>query len=181
MKSGLLKGMVAGAALVLAQACNPATTPAAPAPTPEAAAPANTGPLPLQVPINAVMVAMVDFAADGVWRPVGQDGPLTDKQWLYIEQDATNLIAAATLITTAGTGVNDAEWVKDPDWRRWATEMQTLAVDAKSAVDAKDKDRLKLVGDRLVEVCQTCHQKFKPALPAMGITRFPIYPKREDQ
>ena len=29
------------------------------------------------------------------------------------------------------------------------------------------------------ELCQACHQKFKPGLPSMGITRFPIYPKRD--
>ncbi|MGD2132715.1 MAG: hypothetical protein PVI23_07975, partial [Maricaulaceae bacterium] len=26
------------------------------------------GPLPLPIPINAVMVSLVDFAADGIWR-----------------------------------------------------------------------------------------------------------------
>jgi hypothetical protein len=136
-------------------------------------------PLSLAVPINAVMVALVDFAADGVWRPAASDMGLSDEQWLLAEQDAINLIASATLITTPGTGANDAQWVKDPDWRRWATEMRTVALEAKAAVDSKDQERLGLVGDRLVELCQACHQKFKPGLPSMGITRFPIYPKRD--
>lgn len=155
-------------------------TPSEPAKSPETAA--VTEPmqaLPLPVPVNAVMVALVDFAADGIWRPAASEIPLTDKQWLLAEQDAVNLIASATLITTPGTGVNDAQWVAEPDWRRWATEMQVTAEEAKAAVEAKDKDRLKLVGDRLVEICQTCHQKYKPGLPSMGITRFPIYPKRD--
>ncbi|MEZ5937047.1 MAG: hypothetical protein R3C52_02370 [Hyphomonadaceae bacterium] len=137
--------------------------------------------LPLPIPINSVMVSLVDFAADGIWRPAGQDEPMTDKQWLMAEKDAADLVASATLITTAGTGVNDAEWVKEADWLRWSTEMQQVALEAQSAVQAKDKERLRLVGDRLVEVCQTCHQKYKPGLPSMGITRFPVYPKYQEQ
>jgi hypothetical protein len=136
-------------------------------------------PLPLGVPINAVMVALVDFSADGVWRPAASETPLADEQWLLAEQDAINLIASTTLMTTPGTGTNDAAWVKDTDWRRWATEMRTVALEAKAAVDTKDQPRLALVGDRLVELCQACHQKFKPGLPVMGITRFPIYPKHD--
>jgi hypothetical protein len=179
-----VRSAVALAALVITAGCTPAAQTdqaSAPAASPAATVPAaeSTGALPLPVPVNAVMVALVDFAADGIWRPAASETPLTDKQWLLAEQDAINLIASASLITMAGTGVNDAQWVAEPDWRRWATDMQVTAEQAKAAVDAKDQARLKLVGDRLVEICQTCHQKYKPGLPSMGITRFPIYPKRD--
>jgi hypothetical protein len=172
-----MRTVLAAAAYVALTACQPVeeATPIAVA----AATPDDTGPLPLPVSINAVMVAQLDFAADGIWRPAASLVPLTDAQWLLAEQDAVNLISAATLITTVGTGDNDAVWVRDSEWRRWASEMQTVALEAKSAVDSRDKERLALVGDRLVELCQACHQKFKPGLPAMGITRFPIYPKRD--
>jgi hypothetical protein len=146
---------------------------------PITAAPPTAKPLPLAVSINAVMVALVDFAADGVWRPAASNMLLSDDQWLLAEQDAINLIASTSLITMPGTGINDVQWVSDPDWRRWAAEMRAVALEAKAAVDAKDQERLGLVGDRLVELCQTCHQKFKPGLPSMGVTRFPIYPKRD--
>jgi hypothetical protein len=36
---------------------------------------------------------------------------------------------------------------------------------------------LKTAGDQLIDICQACHLKFKPDLPSMGITRFPVYPK----
>lgn len=139
----------------------------------------DTGPLPLALSINEVMVAMVDFAADGVWRPAASETPLTDTQWRLAEQDAVNLIASTTLITTAGQGVNDAMWVEADDWRRWVREMQVVSIEAKEAVAVKDQERLRLVGDRLVELCQACHTKYKPGLPMMGVTRFPIYPKRD--
>lgn len=170
-----------GLAIAVAN-CAPGSKEEAVAVRPSAEAPASAAsnaPLPLPISINAVMVALVDFAADGVWRPGASETPLSDRQWLFAEQDAINLIASASLITMAGNGANDAQWVAEDDWRRWATEMQVTAEEAKAAVNAKDQPRLKLVGDRLVEICQTCHQKYKPGLPSMGITRFPIYPKRD--
>jgi hypothetical protein len=176
-------GAASALLLSLTAGCGPPATTVAAALTPLpaaalATAPAATQALPLPVSINAVMVAMIDFAADGIWRPAVSEKPLTNDQWLLAEQDAVNLVAAATLITIAGTGVNDAAWVMDPDWRLWAADMQSSALQAKAAVGQKDQARLKLVGDHLVETCQSCHQKFKPGLPTMGITRFPIYPKR---
>jgi hypothetical protein len=172
----VIAGILACGSLV---ACQPAGQQAAQPGGATAAAAEEARPLPLPIPINAVMVALVDFAADGIWRPAASEIGLSDQQWLLAEQDAYNLIASTTLITTAGTGEKDAEWVKDPDWRRWSQEMQVVALEAKGAIDAKDQERLRLVGDRLVELCQACHQKYKPALPMMGITRFPIYPKRD--
>jgi hypothetical protein len=175
-----------GALLLAAAACSePETANTAEAPTPlspQAATPADsTGPIPLSLTINEVMVALVDFAADGVWRPPAQDEPMTDRQWLLAEQDAKNLIASATLITMAGKGDNDAGWVTKEDWRRWSADMLEEAQQALSAIEARDRERLLLVGDRLVETCQECHQQYKPGLPSMGVTRFPIYPKREGQ
>lgn len=134
-------------------------------------------PLPLAVSLNATMVALVDFAADGVWRPAASETPLTDTQWALVDQNAVNLIAAASLITMKGQGVNDEAWVVNPDWRRWSLEMRTTAAQVRAAVAARDQERLRLAGDRLVEICQTCHQAFKPGLPSMGVTRFPVYPK----
>jgi hypothetical protein len=171
--------LAAVAGLVLA-ACTPDQTESAtPAPASAPAEAASTQPLPLPVSLNAVMVAMVDFAADGIWRPAASETPLTDRQWLLVEQDAVNLIASASLITMPGTGVNDATWITEPDWRNWTKDMQAAAERAKAAVDAKDQNALKVAGDQLVEVCQACHQKYKAGLPSMGITRFPIYPKRD--
>ncbi len=168
----------ASLALALAAGCMPSSKPPVAAAVPEGATPSSTA-LPLTVPINAIMVSLVDFSADGVWRPAVQETPLSDRQWLLAEQDATNLLASASLITMRGTGVNDEAWILEPDWRRWAIDMQSTAGQALSAVEAKDQARLKLVGDHLVEICQSCHRKYKPGLPSMGITRFPVYPKRD--
>ena len=176
------QGLSILAGMALLAACQPAAAPVAEpaaASAEPAAAPA-TAELPLKVSINAVMVAGVDFAADGIWRPAASETKLTDKQWLLVEQDATNLAAAATLITTPGTGDSDSTWVANADWRSWSLEMQQLGLQAMEVAKEKDQVRLAAIGDRLVEVCQACHKAYKPGLPSMGITRFPTYPKRDD-
>ncbi|MGD2133821.1 MAG: cytochrome c, partial [Maricaulaceae bacterium] len=94
--------------------------------------------------------------------------------------DAINLIAAATLVTTPGAGASDAEWVNNDDWRRYTLDMRESAIQALDAIENRDQERLSAVGDALVETCQDCHQEFKPGLPQMGVTRFPYYPKREE-
>jgi hypothetical protein len=181
MRQGTTSIALAGA--ILAAACEPAPldkpiarSEALQAPSRGLGSPDDL-PLPLAVSLNETMVALVDFAADGVWRPAASETPLTDTQWALIDQNAVNLIAAASLITMKGQGVNDEVWIVNPDWRRWSLEMQATAAQVRSAVTTRDQERLRLAGDRLVEICQTCHQAFKPGLPSMGVTRFPVYPK----
>lgn len=170
----LIIGPALGAALALSACERPA-----PANPPASTAPAAAQPVLLSQSIDAIMVAVIDFAADGIWRPAASETPLTDAQWLLVQQDAVAISAAATLITLPGTGINDAAWVKAEDWRRWATEMRELGDEARIAAQTKDQAQLALVGDRLIEVCQACHNTYKPGLPTMGVTRFPLYPKRE--
>ena len=128
--------------------------------------------IPMSVSINEMMVAFMDFAADGIWRPAARD-ELSDAEWLLVEQESVRLMLAATLTTMPGEGVNDLEWIADPDWRRYANEMRVLGFEARQSAQDHDMARLRLVGDRLVEVCQACHQDFKPDLPVMGYTRLP--------
>lgn len=132
----------------------------------------------MPITMNEMMVALVDFSADGIWRPAASETPLTDYEWLLAEQDALNLVAGTTLMSVPGTGPSDAGWVNDPDWRRWTTQMQATALQALAAIKAKDQERLKAAGDALVTQCQTCHQKFKPGVASGGVNRFPYYPKR---
>lgn len=131
----------------------------------------------MPITMNEMMVALVDFSADGVWRPAASEQPLTDYDWLLAEQDAMNLVAGTVLMSVPGTGAGDAAWVADDDWRRWTEQMQGTALQALAAVRDKDQPRLKAVGDALVIQCQTCHQKFKPGM-ASTENRFPYYPKR---
>src|SRR3979409_453781 len=74
-----------------------------------AAAPA---PRPLALPLTLleIMRANVEIPAEGIWAVENED-KLSDQQWALAEQDSINIIAAATFISTGGTGKKDREWV----------------------------------------------------------------------
>lgn len=167
-----LAGISLAAAMGALAACTPAKAPettAATAPAPAAA------PITLPVSINEVMVALVDHASEPLWQDSYQ-APTTDDRWLEVQYNAYQMAIAGKLIQLPGQGPNDSEWVADPDWIIKANEMSAAGMQALEAAKAKDVDALNTAGDRLVEACESCHKKFKPALPSMGVYKSPTYP-----
>jgi hypothetical protein len=127
--------------------------------------------LPLRVPIKGVMAGIIDFSAYGIFETATHEMPLTDDDWLAAGLAAINLIGSTTLITSAGTGPQDAEWVADPDWRRWATEMQAVSIDAGIAIRQKDRGSYLAAANRLAGACRSCHDRFRPDAPIRGATQ----------
>jgi hypothetical protein len=132
----------------------------------------------LAVSVLDVMRACVQIPADGIWGAAGGD-KLSDDEWLLAEQDSISLVAAASLIATPGTGKNDRMWVQSPDWQNWVREYRSAALDLHTAARARDLAKLSAAGDRLTQVCEDCHSKYRPATPSDGVSRYPFYPKRE--
>jgi hypothetical protein len=84
----------------------------------KAAAVAQTSrPVTLPISLLDVMRASIEIPADGIWAAEGAD-KMSQEDWQLADQDAVNLIAATTLLATAGTGKNDAKWVANVDWQR---------------------------------------------------------------
>ena len=152
--------------------CNaPATQqPPPPAPAAEAAKPAPQIQRP-PVSINAEMVALVDHAGHALWD-VEQAGkaPKTDAAWANIEEHATQLAAAGSLIALGGTGVNDLVWIESPGWQKWSRAMSDAGAAALKATQDKNFESLVAANGQLVEACEGCHKEFKPDLPSEGIT-----------
>jgi hypothetical protein len=148
-----------------AEKAEPETKPEAVAP---AVAPAAA--LPLGVSINAVMVGLIDHASHSIWD-AGAPGkaPKNDKAWQEVEHHAIQLAAAASVISTPGTGSADAAWVKNPEWQRYAKEMSDAALEGSNAAKSKDVKALAAVGDKLVATCENCHKAYKGDLPTEGI------------
>jgi len=147
----------------------------APEPAPVEATPAVVS---MPVSQNQMMVSLMDFAADGIWRPADPDRSLSAADWRLVQNDAVALAAATSLLSVPSAGgERDANFLADPDWRRWTLELQAAAVDSIKASEQTDKDALRAAGDRVVEVCRACHAKFKPDMPGGGVTRYPEYPK----
>jgi len=141
-----------------------------------AAAPA---PRPLALPLTLleIMRANVEIPAEGIWGIENED-KLSNDQWALAEQDVINIIAAATFISTGGTGKKDREWVSNADWQTWTKDVQATGLQIRADVKAKDLKKLAEAADHLVDVCQSCHDKYRPEIPSDGIMRFPFYPSR---
>jgi hypothetical protein len=125
--------------------------------------------LPLGMSLNRLMVAVVDDAAHGIWAGGNKNMPLSGDEWVEIEMNTFQLQAAATLVSIGGTGPADRGWVTSPAFQEKARKMSDLAVSARTAVAAKNQMALRTVGDTLVEVCNDCHNVFKPNIPTEGI------------
>jgi hypothetical protein len=136
--------------------------------------------LPLTLPISLldVMRASVEIPADGIWAAEGAD-KLSEDDWQLADQDAVNLIAATTLLASAGTGQNDAKWVANPDWQTWVRDMEKTALQIRNAAKGKDQKKMAAAADHLQEICEACHTKYRPHSPSDGVSRYPFYPKRE--
>jgi hypothetical protein len=137
-------------------------------------------PHPLNLPISLVdlMRASIEIPADGLWAAAGAD-KLSEEDWQLADQDAVNLIAATTLVASAGTGKNDRKWVAHADWQSWVREMERTALAIRAAIKAEDQKTLAAVADQLQQTCEGCHTKYRPQTPSDGVSRYPFYPKRE--
>jgi hypothetical protein len=135
-------------------------------------------PLPLPISIVDVMRASIEIPADGIWAAEGAD-KLSDDDWQLADQDAVNLIAASTLLASAGTGKNDKKWVANADWQAWVRELEKTALAVRAAVKAQDQKKMAVAADHLQETCEACHTKYRAQTPSDGVSRYPFYPKRE--
>ena len=153
-----------------------ACTPTKVADTPPATAPAPSAPK-LPVSLNAVMVAMVDHAAEPIWVN-GYKPPTSEAGWRDLEYNAHEVAVNGKLIQLVGTGPNDAKWVANPDWIRYADAMSAAGMAALAAAKAKDVAGVNTAGDQLVESCEGCPKTFKPDLTTGGIYKDPNYPKK---
>ncbi len=126
----------------------------------------------MQTSLNAIMVAAVDWSAHEVWEASYAE-TLTGRNWLTVKQYATQLLASGTLVSLGGNGRADQGWVNDPAWQEWTAAMIEETKEALRAIEARDQDRLRESGDRLVESCEGCHAAFKPTVPTEGIMHVP--------
>ena len=165
-------GLTLGATVLLLTGCNAAEKPQAATPA-SVAPPAQPAVMPA-VSVNALMVAWMDNSAHVLWN-VEKPGraPKNDADWLDIQEHATQLAAAGTLIQLGGTGQADPGWVKTPDWKTHSQTLTNAALDAIKAAKAKDQAALVKANGQLVESCESCHKEFKPELPSEGISHHP--------
>ena len=130
------------------------------------------------VSVNALMVTWIDNSAHVLWNAEREGcAPKTDADWLEVQEHATQLAAAGTLIQLGGTGQADPGWAKSPDWKTNAVKLSNAALDAITAAKGKDLPALVQANGQIVEACENCHKEFKPELPSEGIVHHPPHEK----
>jgi hypothetical protein len=156
---------VAGLALALA-GCQQAPEDSA-----EKAPVAAVAPVKLPVSINAAMVGLVDHSADYIFAMGNGDLPKNDHDWDLVRSASYDMLLGGTVTQIEGTGQHDAQWVANPEWQKLAQELTVIGQDALKLTEAKSTDVVawKAVGDRLIQNCLSCHEKFKPEVPSQGI------------
>lgn len=143
---------IAGLALT---ACNPASEQA----TEEASLP---------ISINEVMASLINHSADPIWVAAWRN-PQNDDDWRELEHLARQLQVGGALLTIPGTGPADRTWTDNPEWRAYARQLSDSAARAVNAARAKDVGLISRAGDEIVDICESCHIDFKPAIPTMNI------------
>jgi hypothetical protein len=122
------------------------------------------------------MVRVVDHAAHQLWNAEKEGlAPKTDADWQNIVEHATQIAAAGALIRLEGTGPNDRTFVQQPEWHKFANAVSNAGLAALRATETKSQEALVTANGQLVEACEGCHKRFKPALPSEGITHAHVH------
>ena len=88
--------------------------------------------------------------------------PTTDAGWRAADNAATSLAEAGNLLLLPGRS-------KGGDWAKAAQAMSRVALEARSAVEARDATRMFDIGGRLYQACTDCHQEYQ--LPLLDKAR----------
>ena len=111
------------------------------------------------VSINALMVTWIDNAAHVLWD-VEKAGfaPKNEADWIELEDHATQLAAAGTLIQMGGTGQADPGWVQQVGWKTQAQALTAAALADLSAAKSRNIEGVIKANGDLVASCEGCHR-----------------------
>ena len=133
-----------------------------------------TPPLSLPVSLNAVMVGAIDHASDplfGVGNAMYGSGrlPKSDADWAEVQFHAYQMVILGKVIQLPGTGPKDAEWAANPQFRAFGDSLSAVGMDMLALTEKKDAKGFQAAGNKLIDICESCHQAFKPDIPTMKL------------
>lgn len=121
--------------------------------------------------INALMVSMIDNSGHVLWDAEKENfSPKDEADWLEIEDHATQLVAAGTLIQLGGTGPADNGWIRQVGWKENADALSDAGLAALAAAKSRSMESLVKANGNLVASCESCHKAFKPDAPTEGLS-----------
>lgn len=143
--------------LLALAACSPRTPNASPS-----AAPGYT----TAIPLNEVMAHVIEPAAFQFWDGSGtiydehgarDRSPTTEAGWKVVENGAATVVEASNGLLLPGR-----PRAPEAEWTRYAQNLAKVALKAKVAAEAKDKEAVFNAGIELDYACEACHKKFLP-------------------
>ncbi|MEI9814020.1 MAG: hypothetical protein WDO18_15850 [Acidobacteriota bacterium] len=73
------------------------------------------------IPINDIMVDVIDHNSHTVWNAEDPKmAPKTENDWHVLEHAANTLAASGNMILIPGPPEDDKKWVADPQWQKYA-------------------------------------------------------------
>tara|TARA_R110002073_G_scaffold315016_1_gene487439 strand:+ start:1315 stop:1692 length:378 start_codon:yes stop_codon:yes gene_type:complete len=114
------------------------------------------------------MASLINHSADPIWVAAWRN-PQNNNDWRELEHLARQLQVGGALLSIPGTGPADRVWTDNAEWRAYADQLSAAAARAVNAARAKDVGLISRAGDEIVDICESCHIEFKPALPTMNI------------
>ena len=117
--------------------------------------------VPLSLTTSEMMLEVVADLPNPIWEK-SYAPELTDQDWELVKRSASELLAAATLISVGGSDAAEKGWTDSPEWRQWSEKLAETAQILRDAAVARDQMTLQTAGDTLVEDCMGCHVVFDP-------------------
>ncbi len=105
------------------------------------------------------MAALVNDAAEPIWAAAAKSDAAS-VAWLDLERYGNRLQIGGALLVFPGTGAKDAERAADPQWRKYAENLNVAGKAALAASRQRDLEALIIASEDLVEVCSNCHARF---------------------
>lgn len=111
-------------------------------------------PSPIKVVASTKQVMSAITAQSDPLFNVGLEPPKTDEAW-------TSLKANAVIVAEAGNLLLLGDRVRDHgDWVKFSQAMTDAGAVALRAAESKNVDAASLAGDKLLETCSQCHEKY---------------------
>ncbi len=119
---------------------------------------------------KALMVSVIDPAADVVWGSVGtimtlegteERAPSTEEEWAQVRN-------AAVVIAEAGNLLMIGRRARDQgDWIGWSLDLIDEGEKAMRAAEARDPQAVFDAGAEIYAVCSGCHENYWPSDPGL--------------
>jgi hypothetical protein len=108
--------------------------------------------------VHQVLLGIVKPTSDVLFK-FQFDPPKTDADWATLQNNTLNLAEAGNLLLLPGRAKDKGEWTKN------AKALIDTGTQAFKAANAKDAKAIEQIGDKVDEVCESCHAIYLPKAP----------------